>query len=371
MPLTCPDGRMLGVSHYRDPGANHESQLFTESSTPGHPHNMTDLCTRGRRPRRRAAERVLAMMGMLYGVCACAASLIAPGTYLIEGEVTPNRQPDSNSIVIVAPQGLIVFDTGRHPQHAQQVLEFARAQNQPIAAIINSHWHLDHVGGNPRLRAAFPDIRVYASSAIEAARRGFLAEYRAQLVTQLASAAKDPKAQEPLRAEMALIDAGAALDPTDVIARSAPLAIAGRVLQVHLESHAVTAGDVWVLDPATGVLLAGDLVTLPAPFFESACPARWRNSLAHLAKARFDWLVPGHGSPMNRAQFSAYRKAFSHLLECAAGDAKKADCIDGWLSDAAPLILPKEMSYARTLIGYYLENYLRNPSERVRSFCSD
>ena len=87
------------------------------------------------------------------------ATLLAPGTYLIEGATTPNRQPDGNSInVIMAPAGLIVFDSGRHPEHAQAILDFARSQHRPIAAIVNSHWHLDHVGGNPRLRAAYPGI---------------------------------------------------------------------------------------------------------------------------------------------------------------------------------------------------------------------
>src|ERR1700730_798929 len=149
--------------------------------------------------------RMLALAGVFYGVCATAASLIAPGTYLIQGASVANRQPDGNSIIIMAPKGLIVFDTGRHKEHAQQVLDFAREQNRPIAAIINSHWHLDHVGGNPLLRAAFPDSKVYASSAIDAARRGFLADYRAQLVTRLA-AVKDPEAGNAMRAEIALID---------------------------------------------------------------------------------------------------------------------------------------------------------------------
>src|ERR1700730_4654804 len=182
--------------------------------------------------------RMLALAGIFHGIYASAASLIAPGTYLVAGEATPNRQPDGNSIIIVAPKRLIVFDTGRHKEHSQQLLDFAREQNRPIAAIINSHWHLDHVGGNPLLRAAFPDIRVYASSAIDAARSGFLADYRAHLATELDSSAKKPEAQESLRAEIALIDAGAALGPTDVIAKSAPLIIAGRSLQLPLESHA-------------------------------------------------------------------------------------------------------------------------------------
>ena len=318
------------------------------------------------------ALRIAVLAAMLHGACACAAPLIAPGTYLVAGEATPNRQPDGNSVVITAPKGLIVFDTGRHREHAQALLDFARAQGRPIAAIINSHWHLDHVGGNPLLREAFPDVPVYASSAIDAARRGFLADYRAELATELANAQKNPNAQESLRAEMALIDAGPALGPTEVIAKSAPLTIAGRVLQIHLESHAVTAGDVWVFDPETHVLLAGDLVTLPAPFFESACPARWRAALFGLGKTPFDLLVPGHGAPMHLPQFTAYRKAFSNLLECAAGKAGKNECIDGWAMDASALLTnSKDASYARALIGYYIENYLRNPSERIRKFCTD
>ena len=315
--------------------------------------------------------RLAAVPAIFYGACACAASLIAPGTFLVKGEAAPNRQPDGNSIIIEAPKGLIVFDTGRHREHTQQLLDFARTEGRPIAAIINSHWHLDHVGGNPQLRAAFPDVPVYASDAINAARTGFLADYRAQLVTEIANAAKKPDAQASMRAEIALIDAGTALGPTETIRASGPMTLAGRSLQVHLESHAVTTGDVWVFDPETRLLLAGDLVTLPAPFFESACPSRWQASLAHLDKTPFERLVPGHGAPMRRQQFTAYRRAFSKLLACAGGNASKAECVDGWIGDAAALIDSKDVSYARTLIDYYLTNYLRNPSERIRKFCAD
>jgi hypothetical protein len=71
------------------------------------------------------------------------------------------------------------------------------------------------------IRGCAPNFRtckVYASSAIDAARAGFLADYRAQLVTEIGRSAKNPEAQESMRAEVALIDAGAALGPTDVIA---------------------------------------------------------------------------------------------------------------------------------------------------------
>jgi glyoxylase-like metal-dependent hydrolase (beta-lactamase superfamily II) len=311
------------------------------------------------------------MAAILYGACAGAATLLAPETYLIAGLTTPNRQPDGNSIVIEAPAGLIVFDTGRHQGHTQQILDFARSQNRPLAAIINSHWHLDHVGGNPLLRAAFPAVQVYASSAIDAARKGFLADYRAQLEQEIAGAAHDTAAQASMRAEIALIDAGAALGPTEPVAASASVSIAGRRLRLNLESHAVTAGDVWVFDPKTRVLLAGDLVTLPAPFFESACPARWRASLRHLDETPFAWLVPGHGAPMHKKAFRAYARAFGNLLDCAAGTAPKNACIDGWINDASALIASDDVSYARSLVGYYLDNYLRHPSEHVLKLCTE
>jgi hypothetical protein len=74
---------------------------------------------------------------------------------------------------------------------------------------------------------------------------------------------------------------------------------------------------------------------------------------------------------MQRKEFGIYRHAFSQLLDCAAGDSEKAACVDGWINDAGALIpSSKDVSYARTLIDYYIDNYLRNTSERIRKFCS-
>src|SRR6185503_18890602 len=100
--------------------------------------------------------------------------------------LSPHRQPDDNSALVTAPDGLIVFDTGRHAEHTQQVLDAARQSGKPVRAIINSHWHLDHVGGNLLVRAAFPNADVYATSAIDDALSGFLANYRKQLAASTA-----------------------------------------------------------------------------------------------------------------------------------------------------------------------------------------
>ncbi len=102
---------------------------------------------------------------------------IAPGVALLPGAMLPDRGPDGNTIVFDAPQGLVVVDTGRHAWHSDAILAYAKSRGRPIAAIVNTHWHLDHTSGNGRIRAAYPEAPVYATAAVDRvlAEGGFLA----------------------------------------------------------------------------------------------------------------------------------------------------------------------------------------------------
>ena len=102
---------------------------------------------------------------------------IAPGVELLRGAMLPERGPDGNTVVFDAPQGLVVIDTGRHAWHSDAILALAKAKDRPIAAIVNTHWHLDHTSGNGRIKAAFPKAPVYATNAVDRvlAEGGFLA----------------------------------------------------------------------------------------------------------------------------------------------------------------------------------------------------
>ena len=311
-----------------------------------------------------------AVLGSL--ACACgarAATVIAPDIDLISGTFVAGTQPDGNTVIFKGADGLIVFDTGRHPVHTQEIIDFATAAKLRVVAIVNSHWHLDHVGGNVMLRKAYPDAHVYASAAIEDAMHGFLANYHAQLEDAIKQAGNDTAKQAPWRAELALIDAGPALFPDQRITKTSMHKIAGRKLRVGYESDAVTAGDVWIFDPATRVLASGDLVTLPAPLFDTACAEHWRGALGRVAAVDFTVLVPGHGAPMHRAEFATYRRAFDHLLDCAAGKASKQTCSDGWMNDAGALIPPGDQALARSLLDYYIDGNLRGDAVKKQS-CS-
>jgi glyoxylase-like metal-dependent hydrolase (beta-lactamase superfamily II) len=290
------------------------------------------------------------------------ATEVVPGVHVVPGVFTPGSQPDGNTVILDAPDGLIVVDTGRHVAHTQQILDFAKTAGRPIRAIVNTHWHLDHVGGNALIRREFPDVRVYASNAIGKALTGFIASYRKQLVQMIASTT-DAAQKKSFETEVQLIDAGAALAPDVVVAKSGRMTLAGRELMIGLESKAVTEGDVWVLDERSGVLIAGDLVTLPAPFLDTACPARWGETLERVAQQKFDVLVPGHGMPMTRTQFGAYRTAFASLLKCKAAE---KDCIDAWLGAIRPLTTGLDERFANMLMEYYVK-LLRGDTSR---FCA-
>jgi len=134
-------------------------------------------------------------------------------------------------------------------------------------------------------------------------------------------------------------------------------------LSFGVHRNAVTGGDVWVYDASASVLATGDLVTLPAPLFDTACPERWAQALQQIATLRFRWLVPGHGAPMSRGQFVIYRESYDRLLQCAASDAPSLQCVDGWLRDAGGLFPREQQPLARSLLSHYVGQKLRAPRE--------
>jgi glyoxylase-like metal-dependent hydrolase (beta-lactamase superfamily II) len=295
---------------------------------------------------------------------------LAKDVILVPGSLVPGAQPDGNTVVLRGPAGLVVVDTGRHPQHANAILELARSLGIPVAGIVNTHWHLDHVSNNPAIRKAYPGVGVVASDAIDGALTGFLADYRAQLVARIATE-KDPAVRRRYQAEVDRIDAGRGLAPDFVVTQNLLRRVGGRPVELGLERNAVTAGDVWVFDRPTGILAAGDLVTLPAPLLDTACPRGWQVALGHLAEVPFQVLVPGHGAPMGRKEFYAWRAAFDRLVACGASRETPDACADGWVKDAGPLVPPASAAFSRSLVAHYVESALRAPPEKLARLCGE
>ena len=312
---------------------------------------------------------LLAMAVLLTGSAAPRIKLVDPNYHLIPGSVPLDKGPDGNSIFLDAPKGLILIDTGRHPEHAEKLLAYARQRGQPIAATINTHWHLDHTTGNLDIRQAFPEAHVYATGAIEGALNGFLARGREQADKRLADPATPADQKAQILRGQSRIDSPDSLRPTIEIGKSGPVKIAGRKLDIRVAPYAVTDTDLWIYDPKARLAIVGDLVVDIVPFMDTACPDGWKKALEQIAATPFATLIPGHGAPMSRAQFLQWKGSFEAFVDCGRSPRPKEDCVAGWQRQAAPFIDAAHRDYVRQAAAYYLDTRLRSSPEEQQKYC--
>ncbi len=283
------------------------------------------------------------------------------GVDIIKGGFPPGRQPDGNTVVLASNDGLIIFDTGRHDFHTQKIIDHAAAAGRPVMAIINSHWHLDHISGNIPLRELFPGAAVYNNgAAVENALRTFLARGRQSNRTLLDDPATTQEIIDEIKIDAATVEDGERLKPTISVERAQVIAIGGRTLDFHVAKGA-SDGDIWVFDSASKLVMTGDLVTLPAPFLDTPCPKAWSQALDDILASPFERAIPGHGREMERADVALFRDAYNALIACAEGTAEPIKCADAWTTAAAPLQENSELDnrYARGMSRNYVENVLR------------
>ncbi|ALJ11496.1 MBL fold metallo-hydrolase [Sphingopyxis macrogoltabida] len=260
---------------------------------------------------------------------------IGGATFLIGGSFAPGRSPDGNSLILYGPEGAFVIDSGRHAEHLALIKQGLSGIGMTPVAIVNTHWHLDHISGNPALKAAFPDIKVYGTSAIDGALTGFLAASAASSRKALAEGAVPASAVADVEGDLATIARGAELRPDVVVDETRDVAIAGRPLSLRVAHHAVTERDLWIYDAAEKRAIVGDLVTVPVPFLDTACPEGWMKALDDVAASGAEQIVPGHGPIMSLADFEQWKRAFADFIACAKGTGALEACSAGWLAGAA------------------------------------
>ena len=289
--------------------------------------------------------------------------------HLIAGSVPEDKGPDGNSIFLDAPGGLILVDTGRHPAHAEKLLAHAKARGRPIAAILNTHWHMDHVQGNLDIRQVYPAAHVYATTAIDGALPTFLANGRKGAEVRLRDPKTPPARLSEIRRYLARMDSPDSVRPTVPVTKSGRTTIAGRKLELHIAPFAATEADLWIYVPDERVAIIGDLVVDIVPFMDTACPDGWERALEEVADMPFVTLIPGHGAPMSRAQFLQWKSAFDRFVDCGKSTRPKEECVAGWKRDAAPFIDAAHKGYATEAAGYYIDTRLRSSPEEQQKYC--
>lgn len=225
---------------------------------------------------------------------------LAEGVHLLPGAV--------NSGLVETDSGLLVVDTGLDRGAANRIVRAAEALGRPLVAILNTHAHADHHGGNAQLVRRL-GIPVYAPAVEEAVIR----EPRYEPVYLFGGA-------EPVGA---LVNKFLQAEPSPVdhvVRPGERVTIDGRALEiVDLGGHSLAqVGVLTEGGPDRGVLFAADsffgtdaLARHGVPFLVDA--RRMWASLQHLDDYAPEWYVPGHGEPVGDTRDATFSANFAAL----------------------------------------------------------
>jgi len=198
----------------------------------------------------------------------------------------------ANAGVIVGSNGVVVVDSFVDAAPARALLaEIRKLTNLPIRYVVNTHYHIDHAGGNA--------VFAQEGATILAQRnvRGWLR------TENLKFFGADPKPEARARVEALVL-------PDIVFSDGVDIYLGTRLVQVrYMAGH--TGGDAVVMVPDANVVFAGDLLWRKhLPNLVDATTDAWVKTLDELlARHASAVFVPGHGDladPQDVRDFRQY-----------------------------------------------------------------
>ncbi len=187
--------------------------------------------------------------------------------------------------VVAGDDGLLLVDTrDDRSQGEELVTDVRRLSSLPVAAVVLTHAHHDHVRGTAAVRAAYPEVVVAGHES--------LAD---EILADCEQDGIDP----------------AGLVPDRGLASVWSVDLGGRQVEAVALGHGHTAGDVAIRVPDADVVYAGDVVEESAPpsYGTDCWPLEWAQQLELLSGLLTDAsvVVPGHGAPVDRGFVHAQR----------------------------------------------------------------
>src|SRR5450432_2647323 len=257
-----------------------------------------------------------------FGLCADTPDFtikkIGEGVYAAVG--ADSGKAGSNAGFVVGSTGVVVIDTFEAVGPARDLLaEIRKITNLPIRFVINTHYHLDHTGGN----AVFAE----AGATILAQRnlRGWLR------TENLKFFGLNPKPEQKAMVEALVL-------PDEVYSDAVDIFLGTRQIQVrYMLGH--TGGDSVVTVPDVDVVFAGDLVWQKhLPNLIDATTSDWVKTLEKLlADHPSGTFVSGHGDVASVGDVRDFHDYLVALREAVA-KAQAAGKADQALVDA---VLPQ------------------------------
>lgn len=211
----------------------------------------------------------------------------------------------------------LVYDTFPSVAQAQWVRDYLAKAGIRHFAVVNSHWHLDHVGGNA----------VYADSTLIATEKS-----RQKLITHKAAIEAGTEEGPPAITPLQIPQVGLTADTTVAVGS---IAVQLRPVNIH------SADGLVVFLPADHLLLAGDTLEDTVTFVAEAAqiPDQRRNLLA-MRQWDFARILPNHGNPdviarggYDKALIDVTRAYLRRLVEHAHDADFQKQPIDAYIAD--------------------------------------
>jgi glyoxylase-like metal-dependent hydrolase (beta-lactamase superfamily II) len=278
------------------------------------------------------------------------ATKVAEDVYVIRHRELPFE--GGNTTIVIGDRDVLVVDACQFPYVAREdIAAIKRLTSKPVRYVVNTHWHNDHVMGNHDYMIAYPAVAIVAQRETKrdmdlndprSAERESLAPRLDQYTRWLATG-KDDSGNEIGERNRALLSEAVprfrlAVDdlksfvyesPTLVFDDSLDVDLGHRPVRIRHFGRGNTNGDAVVYVPSEKVLISGDLLVTPMPFFVDGYPSEWVHTLERLAQLDAQIIVPGHGEVMHDKTFL---NLMHDLLESAVHqlDAKIAATIPAW-----------------------------------------
>jgi cyclase len=198
-----------------------------------------------------------------------------------------DNDASANSTFLVGHDGILLVDSGLNDTEAGKCLAKIRSVSQlPVRYIVNTHYHLDHQGGN---KAYGPDAVIITT-----------AFTRQRILEMLNSSPPHfPPTVRPA---------------TVTFEHSLTIYLAPYTAEVIAPGPGHTLGDAYVYFPQQKAIATGDL------FLNGSCPAmdtgsvrNWILTLNSFLEKPVEVFVPGHFAVANRANVTFFRDYLADL----------------------------------------------------------
>ena len=234
---------------------------------------------------------------------------VAPGVFFVR--YTVPRMFNSNSMVIVGDDDVIVVDSHITPATARQLLAGIRQiTDKPISVLVNTHFHYDHAHGNQVFEGAkiigheFTRMKMAGAPLEEHTFTSYVGRLTASLERQQATLAATEDAEQrqgietqiaALQAHMATVDEVAPVAPNVTLNERVTLFRGEREIQLVFCGRAHTGGDVVVYLPNERLVFTGDMMLGGPSWLGDGFVDEWPQTLENLKALDFDVMLPGHG----------------------------------------------------------------------------